>query len=283
MGERDEKLDAIDWEELYSSHFRLNDTEPGSPEAKAGWDAKALKFAHKPQRSDYINQLVDILALEDGETVFDMGCGSGTLALPLARQGHDVVAVDFSTGMLGELVKAAEEQGLMSRISVHQRSWQEDFGDLPRADVAVSSRSFVTDDLADGLAKLESRARKRCVLSCGAGDRPYRDARVYAAMGRDDEASVPPRELMILVNYLWSHGRYPRVEYIEYPGIWHRSTREKLVDAITGTHEPQDAEQARRLEEFLDEHVVYDEANERWTMDYARQDRWAVITWNVPR
>ena len=275
------KLMDIDWAEQFRTTRRSFDGNvPGSNEAKAHWDSKASSFAHKPKRSDYIHQLTEMLALEEGDVLFDMGCGSGTLAIPVAKAGHDVIAVDFSDGMLAELERVAEEEGVADRITTFQRSWQQDWDGLPMGDVAVSSRSFVTDDLADGIAKLEGQARKRAVLTCGAGDLPYRDAKVLDAMGRED-AFMPPIELATIANYLWMSGRLPRIDYIAYPGVWHKTTKDGLREAIRSAHSPKDAQEVALLDKFLGAHMVFDEKQGWWTLDYPRDDRWAVITWDV--
>lgn len=276
-------FDDLKWEEWFrDQHLYSGGENPGSPEARASWDRKAYGFSKKPTRSDYITQLIALLDLKPGESVFDMGCGSGTLAVPLAQAGHEVIAVDFSVAMLDELARCAEEADASSRIQRFARSWQESWEDLPRADVAVSSRSFATRELADGIAKLEGQARRKVVLACGAGDRPFRDSRIYEAMGRADEVSAPVRELAVIANYLWAHGRYPRIDYIVYPGYWHHETREGLVESIERTHVASDEGEQRLLEAFLDEHLVFDEARGQWTLDYARNDRWGVLTWDAP-
>lgn len=276
------RLQDIDWTQTYRSCRRSFDgTVPGSDEARSNWDAKAPKFAHKPKRSDYIHQLISLLDLEAGDTIFDMGCGSGTLAIPLAEKGHEIVAVDFSHGMLDELVRTATERGVADRIEVFQRSWQEEWGGLPIADVAVSSRSFLTDDLADGIVKLESKARKHVVLTCGAGDLPYKDARLLKALGREEIALMLPTELLSIVGYLMMKGRLPRVDYIEYPGVWSRHSRAGLVEDTRAVYAPFTPSEERILEEYLNEHIVYNEDCNRWSLDYARCDRWAVISWDV--
>ncbi len=271
------------WAHAYTSIHRTYDkAAPGSEDSRAHWDSKAASFAHKPTRSDYVHQLIELMNLAPGETLFDMGCGSGTLSVPVAEAGHDVIAVDFSSAMLRELAQNAEEHGVASRIQQFQRSWQESWEGLPQGDVALSSRSFVTSDLADGIAKLEGQATKRIILTCGAGDLPYKDARIFAAMGRPEESFMRPVELMTIANYLWTSGRLPRIDYIEYPGVWHRPTKEALVETIYAGHEPQNTEEAERLDAYLEKHIVLDETHERWTLDYPRQDRWAVISWAKP-
>lgn len=254
---------------------------PGSDKARENWNARASRFAHGRTHSDYIPLLINLIDAPKDATIFDMGCGSGALSIPLAEQGHDIIAVDFSTGMLDELRKEATKVGVMDRIQVFTRSWQEDWDGIPGGDIAISSRSFVVENLEMGIAKLESRATQKAIITVGAGERPYSDHRIFEAMGRGENVMQPPTELMIIANYLWCSGRYPHIDYVEYPGFWHQDSREDLVASITKTHEPQTPEEETALAAFLEEHIIYDEAKQYWTLDYKRTDRWAVISWPV--
>lgn len=280
------QFEDISWEELFAKRgncgSKHHKAKPGSRESQEQWDAKAPSFAHKPTRSDYICQLQSRLGLLEGETVFDMGCGSGTLAVPLAQEGHSVVAVDFSPKMLEELHTAAAERGVEERITAVQRSWQQDLGDLPVCDVAVSSRSFVVSDLADGLLKLEAHARRKVFLTCGAGDIPYRDRRIHEAMGRTGAQLLAPVELSCILNWLLVNGRFPQLGYITFPGKWRRKSREELVEGIWESHTPLNEQEERLLAAFLDEHAVQAEDGS-WGMDYVREDRWAVVSWEPPQ
>ncbi|MDO4531347.1 MAG: class I SAM-dependent methyltransferase [Bacillota bacterium] len=51
------------------------------------------------------------------KTVFDLGCGTGSIALPLAKAGYDVVGVDLSPEMLTEADHKAMEEGLSLRFA----------------------------------------------------------------------------------------------------------------------------------------------------------------------
>lgn len=53
----------------------------------------------------------DILASRFGSPVLDVGCGTGRIALHLARTGFDVVGIDASGAMLDRAREHAKEQG----------------------------------------------------------------------------------------------------------------------------------------------------------------------------
>jgi ubiquinone/menaquinone biosynthesis C-methylase UbiE len=57
----------------------------------------------------YIN---DALKRNGAKTVLDLACGTGSVTIPLARLGYDIVAVDISADMLSEARMKADEAGL---------------------------------------------------------------------------------------------------------------------------------------------------------------------------
>ncbi|NGM17704.1 methyltransferase domain-containing protein [Eggerthellaceae bacterium zg-893] len=297
---------AAYWADVFDEVSSNKDREEaGSDAARAWWDKKAPSFAHKPVRSDYLNQLLALLDLQPGETLFDAGCGSGVTALPLAKAGHSVCAVDFSRVMLDELAAAGKRQGVAvvdgdallengpltgknvadlaepGTVFAFQRSWQQRWDDLPKADVALSSRSLITNDVLDAIGKLEAHATDRVALTIGAGDLPYRDPRIFEAMGRAHDEAMQPIQLVALMNLLFTRGFFPRLEYTEMEGTWHRDTREELVEAVTKAHRPHDEAEAAALEAFLNEHLLFNEAQNRFELDYVRADRWAYVEWTL--
>ena len=87
------------------------------------------------------------MGIRPGETVFDMGCGTGAIALPLGELGHKVVAADFSQGMLDRMQAVIESQGIRTVFS-KLMSWDEDWAAkgvrTGMVDICVASRSIAT-------------------------------------------------------------------------------------------------------------------------------------------
>lgn len=254
-------------------------------ESRSLWDAKAPRFARKTERSGYLDHMLDLIAriCEPDDSIFDMGCGPGTLSIPLAEAGYRVVAVDFSGTMLSELDRAAAalEAHVRSRIETHQRAWQDSWGDLPQADIALSSRSLIADDIPSAIAKLESKARKRCIVTVAGGETPWLDTRVLAAIGRPANSVSTRLELVSLVNYLFALGRNVAIEQIVCPRQWHSDSIDELAQALSESVAPTPEEQ-RAIERFVRDHALQDEGTGDYRLDYVQRTTWCALMWEPP-
>jgi demethylmenaquinone methyltransferase/2-methoxy-6-polyprenyl-1,4-benzoquinol methylase len=63
----------------------------------------------------------DIAArLEPGERVLDVGCGTGALAMLLARKGCQVTGIDIAPKMLSQAAQRMREEGLGDRVALRE-------------------------------------------------------------------------------------------------------------------------------------------------------------------
>ncbi len=65
-----------------------------------------------PRWADFIEEIVKREYRGTPELWLDLGCGTGRMALELARRGHDMTGVDASPEMLDVARQRAEEEGL---------------------------------------------------------------------------------------------------------------------------------------------------------------------------
>ena len=90
-------------------------------DSRAYWNRRAATFTRNATE-DYELWLMDLLGLNPGDEVLDMGCATGTLAVPLARAGHRVHGCDFAEAMLAILDERAAAENLP--IISHLLAWE---------------------------------------------------------------------------------------------------------------------------------------------------------------
>lgn len=106
-----------------------------------------LDFEDTDQVSDYDTRqgsdpeseqkLIEELGLQPGQTVIDLGCGTGSFTLAAARYGARVHAVDVSKTMLNYVERQCNDQGIQS-VSLHHSGFLTYEHKGPKADWIVS-------------------------------------------------------------------------------------------------------------------------------------------------
>lgn len=149
-----------------------------------------------------------LLALDPADTLLDMGCATGTLAVPLARAGHRVHACDFAEAMLAILNQRATQESLP--ITPHLLAWDDDWQTAGlgenSVDVAFASRSLMAADVQPYIRKLDLAARVKAAVVVPGGSLPSADPQLLAHLGRP---AAPPRAVESVKRVLADLGRVP--------------------------------------------------------------------------
>jgi SAM-dependent methyltransferase len=200
-------IDSIDFGELYREHMaRVGRREKTADD----WDTRAATMSRGVFNGAYVEEFVRRLDLTRCETLLDVGCGPGTIALTVAPRLAHVYGLDFSHGMIDAFNENARARGL-TNVTAVLRAWQEPWDDVPVCDVAVASRSTQVADLEAALLKLHAYARRRVYLTHTVGGR-FLDTSVYEALGRDDD---PLPDYLYVLNILHRHAVHARLDYLD--------------------------------------------------------------------
>lgn len=100
------------------------------------------------------------MGVRDGMRVLDIGAGTGTLAVPLAAHGCDVVAVEPGEAMREALAIYARQQNVRP-IAVIPKRWEDvDQGELGGPfDVVFASYSLMITDIGPAIRKMQDACR----------------------------------------------------------------------------------------------------------------------------
>ena len=257
-------------------------------DSQAYWNKRAATFTHNAP-SDYERWLLDLLALETGEEILDMGCATGTLAVPLARAGHRVHGCDFAEAMLAILDERAAAENLP--ITSHLLAWEDDWEEAGlgenSVDVAFASRSLMSGDVSACVRKLDAVARSRAAVVVPDSLLPSRDPRLLTYLGR---SARHPRVIREVTRALASLERIPVFATTRtFRPMRFSSFDEARADLrrLAGP-EPFTEREQRLFDAYAAQHFVHEapadpsEATEgHWVLDYPLPVTWVFIGWRT--
>jgi len=240
------------------------------------WNKRAASFAQNARKSDYADNFLNLLTPQPSWSVLDVGCGAGTLAVPLSPLVRRITAIDFSENMIALLNTHCAEQGLHN-IHTSVTGWEDDWdkAGIGEHDVAIASRSLVVDDLRTALAKLHEKARHRVYIASLVGDGPF-DRRIFEAIGRELDRGP---DYIYVYNLLHQMGIHAEVRFVFNGGG--SKVFNSIDDAVEkfnwmlGILTP---EEETHLREYFEQNLSKTRGG--WSLAYRHTVRWAVIYWN---
>ena len=257
-------------------------------DSQAYWNKRAATFT-RDTTVEYERWLLDLLALKAGEEILDMGCATGTLAVPLARAGHRVHGCDFAEAMLAILDERTAAENLP--ITSHLLAWEDDWDELGlgenSVDVAFASRSLMSGNVFSAVHKLDAAARSRAAVVVPDSLLPSRDPRLLTYLGR---SARHPRVVREVTRALTSLGRVPVFATTRtFRPMRFSSFDEARSDLrrLAGP-EPFTAREQRLFDAYAEQHFVREDAatssekaRERWLLDYPLPVTWVFIGWST--
>jgi SAM-dependent methyltransferase len=275
-------FETIDWGAMWQAEtgrFHWQD----NISTKALWDKRADSFDKRINRvkegeprdkDDYISRLLDRIEVKPDWTVLDIGCGPGTLAIPLAQKAKSVTALDISTKMLERLKTNAEKKGL-DNIQYINADWKEAFdaGKPGHHDVVVASRSLMSGDMQKALTYIVNIADKAAYLTFPVVHLPL-DLAVYQAIGRGHKKHPP---YIYLLNMLYQMGVNANVEVLfSKVKVQFHSIDEAVADLQwrTDTFTP---DEKIKVQHSLVQNLAWDKATSSFI--HEGKSQWALIWW----
>lgn len=257
-------------------------------DSQAYWNKRAATFTRNAT-SHYERWLLDLLSLEAGEEILDMGCATGTLAVPLARAGHRVHGCDFAEAMLAILDERAAAENLP--ITSHLIAWEDDWEEAglgeDSVDAAFASRSLMSGDAFSAVRKLDAAARSRAAVVVPGSSLPSRDPRILTYLGR---STRHPRIVRDVTRALAALGRVPIFATTQtFRPMRFSSFGEARSDLrrLAGP-EPFTVREQRLFDAYAAQHFARKavtnasgEREDQWILDYKLPVTWVFIGWRT--
>ena len=187
------------------------------------WNRMAGEYGketgRKAPKADDPEKMIQLLRdrglFHEGMRVLDVGCGTGRMTIPFAEQGAQVVALDFSEGMLARL-RDAIPRSAAARIEIAQDDWDgidlaerawEGLFDLVFAAMTPAIRT------PESFLKLHHASRLGCCFQGWAGKRE--DLLLEGLWRHLLDTPMPPMawDLTLAFNLLRAMGFSPTIEF----------------------------------------------------------------------
>lgn len=277
-------MNADEWNDAW----KAQQAERGKPHDVAFWDKRAKSFTDRDTPDSYTDQFLLLAEIHPGETVFDMGCGTGNLSIPLGEQGHNVLAADFSPIMLerlGDALKEHEVSSVRPLLLSWEDQWEKCGIEHQSYDVCIASRSIATPDLGTALSKITAVARRRVCITLATGISP----RIDEKMLRDIDIDVTPAgDFVYAIAILSARGYTPELTYIQTQRSDIFATFDEafdkyasMVTSVLRENTAKRRDALKRLIAWLESNLV--EQQGHLTLAHPREVPWAFISWNVNR
>jgi 2-polyprenyl-3-methyl-5-hydroxy-6-metoxy-1,4-benzoquinol methylase len=209
------------------------------------------------------------------DTVLDIGAGGGRLALPLALETGQVIAIDPSEGML-RVLRAGMAEFHTGNIEVISGRWPEVSAGI-KADVALISHiGYDVEDIGPFLDAMESTARRLCVAVLLEQPPPTEADRLWPAVHGEERAALPslPEFLALLL----ARGKLFEVQLVDRSPQSYAEPDQLLTWLRQQLWITPDGPKDQRLQQVLKERLT--ERDGRYALSWTPV-RVGVVTWTA--
>lgn len=271
-------FEDIDFGELYRRHAQLAQRKYKTPQVWDQRSQKADRTCGNPQ-DPYALEFIRLMDLQGAQSLLDIGCGPGTICLPIAQHFQEVFALDFSQGML-DVVKSRCDAQKITNVKTLCHSWDEReehaWDDVPMCDVTVVSRATMVPDMEDALTKINSKTRLRAYVT-STTDPHFFNEGLAACLGRQ---TVGFPNFIYIVNILTQMGYLPCVDYIRTficPAIKPQTPFDAFVESLSWTAGDFTQWDLDRLKVYFDRRYYGKPIEDFLTKT------WALVSWSMRR
>lgn len=227
------------------------------------WDRVSEAYnttaAEKEQRkvAKTLDRFREAGLLFEDMTVLEIGCGTGDLAVSLARNGALVTAMDFSGGMLDRFreqipadledrIRLAQED--WHRVDLKARGWENAF------DLAVAFMSPAVNSLSAFL-KFMAASKRGCAVKGWASKKPDPIMAALWEKIMDRPLDDRPQSILYKINYLFSMECFPDVFFDTMEWESGATLEKEVGNQMTFFQKVSDRDE-KTLEKIIREHLA---------------------------
>ena len=263
-----ENPDDVDWESYWAERLENK--------VNKDWDKAAAGFYKRTHKDDYQDALFDKLILDENDTVLDVGCGEGSVTIPIAEKVKKVIGVDSSPKMLEYLEKRARENNISNIETVLKPIEEISYDEIGDVDVVVCSRSLNgIMPIGRVLAELDKIANKYVFITIFGPENKKIEKDFDRELGIKTE-DFP--DYNYFFNILFNMGIYANIERFNLNNYRKYDSIEDAMDNGKFRLDLYSNEEKELLKEYLERILTYDSNTKKLYNTKDKAD-WIMIWW----
>lgn len=260
----------IKWED-YWEHKLKEKKEPPKD-----WDKAAINFHKRTRKDDYLELLFSKLILDKNDTLLDLGCGEGSITIPLAGKVKKITGVDSSPKMLELLNQRAKKEKITNIQTIQKPLENITYDEIGSHDIVLASRSINGIIPIKRTLKTINEIANKYVFITLFGPENWKLEREFNEYINHENKEFPGHNYIF--NILFNMGIYANVErlniqtYREYDSIDEDMDNGKFRLDLLNENEKD------KLKKYLSKKLIKDPKTKKL---YNKQDKadWILIWW----
>ena len=247
-----------------------------SGKVNKNWDDAAPGFYKRTRKEDYNTALFDKLILDENDTVLDVGCGEGSVTVPLAQKVKKVIGIDSSPKMLEYLEKRAKDNAINNIETILKPIEDIRYDEIGDVDVVVCSRSLnAIIPIEETLAELDKIANKYVFITIFGPENKKIEKDFDRELGIKTE-DFP--DYNYFFNILFNMGIYANIERFDLNNYREYGSIEEAMDNGKFRLDLYSDEEKELLKKYLERVLTFDEKSKKYYNVKDKAD-WIMVWW----
>lgn len=260
----------IDWDELWTRKMDLKG------DRGKDWSKAAEKYSERANKDNYTEQLISKMILSKEDSVLDVGCGEGSVTIPLSKEVKSVTAIDATDKMLEILDEKIESESINNIKTVKDDVnvvTKEKYGNF---DIVLASR--VVNGIRSPekvFANFNEIANKYVFITLFGPNNWRLEKEFHEYIGKEYRGAP---SYTILVNLLADMGIYANVIDLDVGPVRTYKTIDEAIDNGKWNLANFSTEEQEKLTQYLESVLKKDENTGLLSNKYDKPD-WVLLWW----
>ena len=264
-----ENENDIDWCELWTKKMDKKG------DRGKDWNKAAAKYSERASKDNYTEQLIANMNLSKNDTVLDIGCGEGSVTIPLSHYVSEIKAVDATDKMLEILNEKIEIQNIENIKTFKDDINTINVNNYGNYDIVLASRVINgIKNLREVISDLNEIANKYVYFTLFGPNNWKLEKDFHEYIGKEYFGAP---SYTIIINLLAEMGIYANVINLDVGPVRKYKTIEEAIDNGKWNLANFSEEEQKELRKYLESVLKEDE--DGFLSNQEDKPDWVLIWW----